>query len=61
MARSRLADLRDDAAELASLIAGLNEPLPQLTSVSMLKLYRLLQTERERSRRILALTLGCND
>jgi hypothetical protein len=41
MAWSRLADLKASAAEVTELIAGLNKPLPKLTSVSMLKLYRL--------------------
>ena len=44
-----VADLKADAAELAELIAGLDEPLPELP------LYRLLVRERERSRRLLDL------
>ena len=43
------------AYRFTELIAGLNEPLPKLTSVSMLKLYRLFVRERDRSRRLLAL------
>jgi hypothetical protein len=44
--------LRDDAAELAELCK--EEPLPELP-VSMLKLFRLLRRERDRSRRLLGL------
>jgi hypothetical protein len=47
-----VAQLRDDAAELAELCK--EEPLPELP-VSMLKLFRLLRRERDRSRRLLAL------
>ena len=41
LSRATLCQMRDDADELAALVAGLNEPLPRLTDVSMLKLYRL--------------------
>jgi hypothetical protein len=47
-----VAQLRDDAAELAELCK--EEPLPELP-VSMLKLFRLLRRERDRSRRLLGL------
>ena len=52
MAASRVADLRASAAELAELCK--EEPLPELP-VSMLKLFRLLRRERDRSRRLLGL------
>ena len=52
MAASRVADLRASAAELTELCK--EEPLPELP-VSMLKLFRLLRRERDRSRRLLAL------
>jgi hypothetical protein len=47
-----VADLKADAAELGELCK--EEPLPELP-VSMLKLFRLLRRERDRSRRLLAL------
>jgi hypothetical protein len=52
LAASRVADLRASAAELAELCK--EEPLPELP-VSMLKLFRLLRRERDRSRRLLGL------
>jgi hypothetical protein len=55
MAASRVVDLRSDADELADLVREIQRPLPELTSVSMLQLYRLLRRERDRSRRLLAL------
>lgn len=52
LARSRIIEMRERAEELADLCK--EEPLPELP-VSMLKLYRLLRRERDRSRRLLAL------
>jgi hypothetical protein len=53
LSRATLCQLKDDAAELAELCR--EEPLPQLGTVSMLKLFRLLRRERDRSRRLLGL------
>jgi hypothetical protein len=52
MRRATVAQLRDDASELAELCK--EEPLPELP-VSMLKLFRLPRRERDRSRRLLGL------
>ena len=54
LAASRGADLRASAVELAELCK--EEPLPELP-VSMLKLFRPLRRERDRSRRLLGLVV----
>ena len=51
-----VADLRRDADELSELC--LEQPIPELASVSILKLYRLLLRERDRCHRLLALLSG---
>jgi hypothetical protein len=58
MQRSRIADLKSDAAELSSLVAGLQRPLPILPTDDRQReavLTILLFRERDRARRLLAL------
>jgi hypothetical protein len=58
MARATVNQMRDDAAELAALVAGLNRPLPVLPldpAQREAALTILLLRERDRARRLLAL------
>jgi hypothetical protein len=58
MARSRIADLKSGSTELASLIAGLQRPLPVLPLDPVQReavLTILLLRERDRARLLLAL------
>ncbi|MCK1417924.1 hypothetical protein ACVWZV_008581 [Bradyrhizobium sp. GM5.1] len=61
MARATVAQMRGDAAELADLCRAVLAALPEFsrdTTERELELLDLLQFERERSRRLLALIAG---